>query len=773
MKKDKRKNVDITPRPRILRTLGEIPFQPWQCFAELIDNSIDAFMRVEREESRALEDKSIVVKWSGESVSSGERVIEIEDNADGMSIAQISNMARAGYSGNNPVDNLGLFGMGFNIATARLGERTQVLSARIEDKEWTGIEIDFAELIRNEEFTAPIITRPKENPGEHGTRIIIAKVKTGIYRELISGESAIRRRLENVYSPILAKSDTKMFVQGKRLSARPHCVWSKDRLVTRSGQNVAAVIDIDVDLGEEFFDVERNAYVPESAFNGDSGKKATIIRRPMRLKGWVGIQRYSDPNDFGVDFVRNGRKILISDKTLFYFENPFTGTQIIEYPKELASTWGGRVVGEITVDYLLPTYQKNDFDRSDRSWQRTVEAIRGIGPILPRQRKGLGYNDENLSPLGKLVNAYRRQDPGTKNLSVEQSLAREFAEQFYKGNTEYLTDEKWWKAAQDADRRAAGQDGEGTTVDEGSAPSDDVGAFLTLTPTAPVETTQEEEVAKNSDLADLLSRSEKVDHLSKAYGYARTSPFEVKVHKVASGDIWANGVKVPVYFSVDGIHCDFFYNPRHSLFLQYQLNPRDMLAVYLSERFKARDMLPDIGVVFTQLVQENNQDLRVDRTTLQERAGLIFDTMRQTMQVALGPICAEVISCIKESAGESEETIQNMLPDSPLIDKFQKNRDDAIGVLSFVPNKTLVRLIDRFPDRVLDGKVFNIRYLGIEIDDQKATERLRAEAKDRLMSFLKDAVWVSSLSGSQSMALKDELIRCLYSINFLENQLCQ
>ena len=35
--------VDITPTPRILRTLGDIPFEVWQCLAELADNSLDAF----------------------------------------------------------------------------------------------------------------------------------------------------------------------------------------------------------------------------------------------------------------------------------------------------------------------------------------------------------------------------------------------------------------------------------------------------------------------------------------------------------------------------------------------------------------------------------------------------------------------------------------------------------------------------------------------------------------------------------------------------------
>ena len=111
--------LDITPTPRILRTLGEIPFQTWQCIAELIDNSIDAFLS-----SVALGDaeKRITVTWSSDSVGAISRTVEISDNASGMSIDQLQNAVRAGYTSNDPIGNLGLFGMGFNIATARLGE---------------------------------------------------------------------------------------------------------------------------------------------------------------------------------------------------------------------------------------------------------------------------------------------------------------------------------------------------------------------------------------------------------------------------------------------------------------------------------------------------------------------------------------------------------------------------------------------------------------------------------------------------------------------------
>ena len=79
------------------------------------------------------------------------------------------------------------------------------------------------------------------------------------------------------------------------------------------------------------------------------------MEREKRLTGWLGIQRYADPNDFGIDFIRNGRKILISDKSFFQYENPLTLQKELQYPVELGTSIGGRIVGELNVDYLLPT----------------------------------------------------------------------------------------------------------------------------------------------------------------------------------------------------------------------------------------------------------------------------------------------------------------------------------------------------------------------------------------------------------------------------------
>lgn len=770
--------LDITPSPRILRTLGEIPFQPWQCLAELIDNSVDAFAEAARA-GTALQEKKISVCWSGEAVASGSRTVEISDTGPGMSLEQLQNAARAGYSSNDPVSNLGLFGMGFNISTARLGENTRLLSATRESEEWTGIEIDFAELIRSKSYAAKVVSETKRDPSEHGTRVVVSKLKGDTYVHLRDQEAGIRRQLENIYSPLLAEIEVEIFIQGKMLSRKSHCVWGRSRYVSRDGKTIPAVIEIDRDLGSALFDAERNTYLSRDdqdavrdKFESEGRYPANIIERQKRLRGWIGIQRYADTNDFGIDFIRNGRKIMISSKMLFSYDNPMTGASKLEYPVELGSTVGGRIVGEVHVDYLLPTYQKNDFDRTDPSWTETVDALRGIGPLLPKERKAMGYDDPNVSPLGLLANAYRRPDPGTKCLYVERSVARDFLERFRRGEADFISDDKWWQAAQEADRLSATR-GAGTAaaVDEGAEASDNPDDYAP--PTTAVQTplplqTPVAPAPVSSTLDALILKSREMSSWSGSYSYKRTAlPFQVKVREVTEGSIQKNGESVPCAFFADGVECDFVYNPRHLLLTQFPIEPRQLLAVYLCEKFKARDGLADIGSVFSHIVQDGLQDLRVDRATLQEKAAGIFDRLRDKLIDKLAGKKVPAIECVHESAGEVEETILSLLSDAPLLLKFQAREADGFEALRQVPFKTLLRLVDRFPEDLFDGKVFSAPYATLTLGDPQATERARSESKDRIISFLKDALWVGQ-TGTASLARgKDELARCSHSINFL------
>jgi hypothetical protein len=607
--------LDITPTPRILRTLGDIPFEVWQCLAELADNSLDAF----RDNLKSGEnniDARLDIFWSKENTPPQEREVIIQDNGHGMSLTTLQNAARAGYSSNDPVNNLGLFGMGFNISTARLGEETIFLSTTKGATEWYGIVINFEELIVKGSFSARIIREEKDNILESGTKIIVRRLRDGIYADLKNKETVIRKRLEVVYSDIIDKNNIELRLQGKVLRSHKHCVWGASRFVVYKGSKIYAVQEIDVDLGEAHFDRGKNRYLSESEIDSLDEKllsQESIIKRSRRLKGWIGIQRYSDTSDFGIDFIRNGRKILIGDKSLFGYENPDTGTRIMEYPIELASTIGGRIIGEIHVDYLIPTYQKNGFDTSNLAWKMTVDAIRGAGPILPKQRQALGYSGDNQSPLGILVNSYRRSDPGTKCLALKRDVSRSFLIEFRKSNPDYQNDDKWYRALQEEDK-ARGGESEDTAipVDQGVVPSDDLDSYLNpeskqISAATTVNTTKpsiaNKETPITSEKSELMLRCEKQVSLSGKFSYdPKKSGFEVTAWKLNSGHIQNLGKRVPCKIDQDGIEVDFFYDETHPLLEEYPITPKQLLIQALAERFSARDPIVSLQEAFWGLI---------------------------------------------------------------------------------------------------------------------------------------------------------------------------
>ena len=789
--------LDITPTPRILRTLGEIPFQTWQCVAELIDNSIDAFLS-DKTAIPEEDERKIVVTWASDSVATDDRAIEVTDNACGMSIEQLQNAVRAGYSSNDPVGNLGLFGMGFNISTARLGEVTTIMTTRRGDSDWVGIKIDFQKLIDTRRFDAPIIHMAKSNPAEHGTKITISRLRHGILTELPNKENEIRQRLEAIYASLLNNQEIAIYVKGRQLRPRNHCVWSESRYVRYSDQNVSARMMIDRNLGDALFDLSRNCYLTADEaeqyyVDQQEGRDlpAHIIERGKRLTGWLGIQRYADPNDFGIDFIRNGRKILISDKSLFQYENPITGQKELQYPLELGTSVGGRIVGELHVDYLLPTYQKHDFDRSDNSGAQTVEAICGVGPFLPKSRKALGFSEQNPSPLCVLVNAFRRVDKGTKCLFAPNDVAKRYAAEFRKGIRDYLDDILWWKAAQEEDQKQSTGGARATTsVNTGETPSDDISAYISGTvisppqvivrgnPTddsqpssLPVTTPQPVPSPETSKLDELIQRAISVSQLSgRNYKFGNTGSLNVRVYELSRGSIFYRGEKKPCFFQSDGIDCDFVYDPSHPLLAQYPITAKMLLLQYLSEKLKARDSLPDLVSVYAELVETTMQEAKIDRQSRQDRASSAFDLLREKLAVALRDRAADVVNCVHESAGEVEETVTNLIQsNTALLTAFQSGIEEGYDAIDYVPPKTLYRLIERFPEDVFDGKVLQTPYITINLQDEKATLRARDESKDRALSFIKDALRV--ISGYSQRVQKNELARASLSVDFLLKEL--
>ncbi|MCH1638935.1 ATP-binding protein [Paenibacillus timonensis] len=800
------RSVDVTPNPRILRTLGEIPFEPWQCFAEFIDNSIDA-MEYADSAQIPLSKKQIIISWSSETTAAVDRRVEIRDTGPGMDLDTIRDAVKAGYSSKGRTSELGLFGMGFNISTARLGDETLFLSTKPGDLEWIGVQIDFESMINNEHYDVPVVSLEKGDPNEHGTRVVIRKLKPGIFEKLRRTESQIKSTIEDVYSPILSSNtELEILVQSKKCKPTPYCVWGESRYVIHSSNQVPAIIPINEVVGISLFDVSKNRYLSyeeeEVAYelNRNTGTfPPDVIEREKRVTGWLGIQRYSDTSLFGIDFIRNGRKILRKDKTLFNYYIDISGTSKLEYPTELGSTWGGRIVGEIHVDHLIPTYQKNDFDRTDKSWYELVNIIRGDGPILPKTRTELGYSGPNTSPLGSLVRAFSRMDPGTKNLAIPRETAREWKKKFEKNDPDYQADTKWYEAAQQCDQERANRGASSSgPVNIGSNPSDDPDGYgppSTSTGSSgqgsSINTSNGTSGTNNSgktsgttvpqdEFAELISRSIIDIALTRAYRY-KTCPsaIEVEVRRLTSGIIGSGTEGEPVFWDTRNIReLKFFYNPSHQFFMSWKTTPHEVMLLHLAETFRIRDRLDKtISSVYIELLEEMFPEERIDQLTIQERADNVFERIRTASTRLLSSREAEVLDAIHEHAGDLEDTLARLMSSPDLQVKLQTRAPGGISSIVAVPNRTLLRLISKFPEEFFDGKFFRINYQSLVLPTQEATERIRDEAKERILTYIKDALWVLSplgaaQRGNNQKRMRDELLRCSHSLDLLEEVIC-
>ncbi len=106
-------------------------------------------------------------------------------------------------------------------------------------------------------------------------------------------------------------------IQGKLLTPYRHCTWDPKRYVSieRGKARVPAIIEIDKVVGNALFDLDRNRYLtPHEEDDARDYEQRHgslpngILEREQRIHGWIGVQRYSDPNDFGIDSYATGAK---------------------------------------------------------------------------------------------------------------------------------------------------------------------------------------------------------------------------------------------------------------------------------------------------------------------------------------------------------------------------------------------------------------------------------------------------------------------------------
>lgn len=752
---------NLTPSPALLDLLGKIPFKGWQCVAELVDNSIDAIIN----HTDKLQDYQRVISVyipTKKKIENNEPLI-IEDWGIGMTGKQLENAVKAGFSSKNTSSNLGLFGMGFNVATSRLANTVQVWTSTEEMNGEIGVRIDLKEMKKSGSFIRPKIVRPKQPNKKSGTRIEIYDYKPDA-QNLLKPQD-IYRELTRAYSEkIFANHRIKILVNGEEITPFKFCTWSKERSVKYKNEDIPAIIEIDAHLKEEMFcencfswlgdpvDTTLEIECPHCNTIGQ------IVKKDIYISGWVGIQRYSDTEHFGIDISRNGRILSKLDKSLFHWNDERAKDDPRfhpEYPRDTTYA-GGRIVGQIEANFIIPKYTKDDFEREDKNWRSVVNFLRGEMPLQPDLASNFGYKLPNRSAIGLFFSAYRKINvPGSKTLvfarengSTDHVTAKKWAEDyFYTGNPEYQDDSKWWEAVTRADLK------------------ENLSTFNPLNPMG----TPEPGTGTPSGSGGITKVPEKYPGKKL---FKKTLHFDIEKTINEKPFILTlieyspeNDLNIPIIFESQGSIGKFnvYLNNNHPMFRDFADGFEDLIYTEVAARYSLMKNSEEWTVtrIYYELKSKYAPETMLSVPNLVTKASTLMRDIHNKLVTGEGiqlprkpNMTDEEIKSITKKYLDLEHKVIPSITGFLLNTKFLKYLD-----LNY-----LFKFLEEFPDVIYDGKIFNLPYS--ELDEESKHHQLK-----KYSGYFNDVRWFMnelSKEGDEAIKkLKAEIIRNRISIEIL------
>lgn len=778
-----RVEFDLQPAPRILVMLGEINLPQAKCLAELVDNSVDGFLQAKRT-GTPIERPEVHISIPGRDTESAQ--VTVRDNGPGMSPQTLQWAVKAGWSGNNPIESLGLFGMGFNIATARLGYVTEVWTTRKEDAEWHGLRIDFDMLQRQGHFRTPHLTRPKVDSNERGTEVVVRRLKPEqrSWLSKTANQTKIKAELRRIYSSMLRTSGVpisfSLSLNGSQLQGFQHCVWGEGRVVqsSRYGE-IGAFQPINVSLGERLFCLKCWTWAAAQEDKcPDCRTKVDLVRRERRVYGWLGIQRYLHATEFGIDLIRNGRKIEIGNKDLFVWRND--NEEEREYPIDDPRN-RGRIVGEIHLDHCRVTYTKDRFDRTDPTWEEMLQIVCGVGPLRPDKARDLGYS-ENRSPLSLLFQAFRRSTPKPKSAGAWANLlvvndndkAVEMAKKFHDGDPEFRDDTKWFELVEEEDRKLLFT-GAGTTPAPAAGGTPPIPGFggggETPAPTpGPGGAPAAPAVPASPEPAPPPPRNP-VPSLCGEFRHEGTGlRWEVRCWSVSPGDPELGTAGAPWRLKANASGpFDFYVDVGHDVFRSATFSPTDALMAQLAHSAMDLSRHAPTGTTFATVLRDLRE--RYSGTTKLDPFDLSNDANR-TLRAIAKSLPRQVDredsrALYEELSSEEQEEILKKMAKAGLA-----NFQDAVNAgrfLEFAPPRTILDFFLRHPNLFLDGKYWENKYEGLDFGRPAATEEARAQVVRYFETLMSDAVWLADQDPTQLFDTpKARLQRAALALELLE-----
>lgn len=776
---------DLRPDPRILPMLGEINLTQWRCLAELVDNSVDGFLSAVRR-GQPIDGPEVVINVPTADVAVAR--VTIRDNGPGMTPEVLERAVRAGWTGNSPIGNLGMFGMGFNIATARLGTVTTVWTATASDDDWHGLQVDFDQLRQQQHFRTPHITRAKSDPKEHGTEVTIERLKPEQRAWLArpANLSQVRQHLGEAYAAMLRQNGVPMSFQltvnGRRILPRNHCVWDESRIAetTRWGP-VPAVIPIDRRLPNRPFCVACWQWlVAAEDVCPACGTATSVVQRERHVHGWIGLQRYLNTSEFGLDLIRNGRKIEIANQDLFEWriENSVEREYPIDDPRNR-----GRFVGEIHLDHCRVTYTKDRFDRTDPAWEEMVGIARGEGPLRPEKAAEAGYG-LNESPLFRLFQAFRRSSPPNARVAggwakvlvvKDNDRAEDMAKRFHRGDPEYQSDQKWWELIAEEDNKLLTPSGPAgasmpTTSTAGSgAPLpgfagpgatavggvSTVGSASSSTPTVPAPTPPRTSIPS----------------LTREYRHDGTNlRWDVRAFEVLPSDPALGPGAPPWRMSRRATgEEEFFVNTSHPVFRSATMTELDALLCHLAwsavDFARGQQQAPTFAAVLSDLRDRYAGALKLDPVSLKGQADLLFASIGKAWARKVDP--KDSVSLFNEDLSTAyQDAIYNKMAVRGVA-----NPQAVIGrgrFLEYAAPRTLVEFVVGHPELFFDGRCWEDAYSELEFPVSSATEEARSRVVRYFESLLLDVVWLIEQEAEDlSLAPRERVLRAALALDLL------
>lgn len=766
-------SINVTPSPQILEVIAEVDLQVHHCLAELIDNALDELKDASSEDGE-FEPRIDIDLPFGVKVTRDSK-IHVADNGRGMSVEALERALSAGTSGKAKLGSLGMFGMGFNIATTRLGSLTEVRTGRRGDEEWVVASIDIQRMIEEGSYEIPLRREPKQRD-ESGTMITVTRLKDDIVSKLSSNRAArdTKVRLGRIYTymlrdpegahsgaSLMGGENFRFYVNGQPVDPVVPCIWDPSRSVTIKGAEVPAAREIDFQLSDAYACLGCGRFYAKPQDTCLTCGGTDIQQRERRILGWLGVQRYGDPNDFGIGFFRQGRCLVDRDKSLFDWFGP-DGEVEKEYP-ELRD---GRLVGEVHLDFAKPQVRKTDFDRESRDWIEMRELVRGDGPMRPRIAQVKGF-PENTSPLGVLFSAYQRPDPGLKRLmpgdgknAINES-AKSWARLFRDGDPSYVTDEKWYEAAKAHDDIATGK-----TVPADSEPETSEDEWLNKEGLGdlgkgekqpaepqpdpePKPETDDERFARYREAARLVPGTDREVTVS-------TAKVTLRVYAVSGVELVDEGVVSTFTMRLAGGQVEAFVDEESPFIRDFGWSTIDVAFVCLAPRLKRLYRFEDEVDDILLALLEQFPDRKVDAGAVRSRGEAILDAIRSNLEGAAPKAPDRFWNALTPRARQASESAA--IAAAGDVDWSQAIESGSF--VNFVDPGAVVDLVTAIPEDVLDGKVFTTTFDALGPDS-------REEQTVRLMGLLTDLSGMVKVGGQTGVR---ELRRFLASADLLDQE---